>query len=87
MTGELKIGPGSARDLEPGRTGFFVTAEDDKTVPPDRAEETAEAMGVPVVFLGRDWGLPGHGHMFVSERETGEIAARAEVWLARHSTR
>lgn len=87
LTDELRIDPARRAIWNRDVPVLFVAAEDDRTVPPERAEETAKAMGVPVVFLGRDWGLRGHGHMFVIERETDEIAARVEAWLGRASTR
>ena len=32
-------------------------------------------------MLGRDWGLPGHGHMSILERGSDAIAARVLDWL------
>ncbi|WP_299452467.1 alpha/beta fold hydrolase [uncultured Pigmentiphaga sp.] len=87
LTGELRVDPGR-REIWGRRVPvLFVAAELDKTVPPDRVEETAKALGVPVLFLERDWKLPGHGHMFVIERETEKIAARVEAWLSQTPTK
>ena len=47
---------------------LFVAAENDRTVPNALSEETARVMGVKHILLGRDWGMPGHGHVFVIER-------------------
>jgi hypothetical protein len=41
----------------------------------------AKLFGVPQTLLGRDWGLPGFGHMLIIERGTLEIASRVLTWL------
>jgi alpha-beta hydrolase superfamily lysophospholipase len=62
---------------------LILAAEEDRTVPPERIAETARTLGVPDLLLGRDWGLHGHGHLFVVELGSGSIAARVERWLTR----
>jgi pimeloyl-ACP methyl ester carboxylesterase len=87
FTNELRIDPNKRAIWNREVPVLVVAAEDDKTVPPERIEETVKAMGVPATFLGRDWGLQGHGHMFVIEHGTDEIARRVESWLARVAPR
>ncbi|MBI2866988.1 MAG: alpha/beta fold hydrolase [Chloroflexi bacterium] len=44
-------------------------------------EKTAAFLGIPAYRLGRDWGLPGHGHMLIMEFGNEEIARRLAEWL------
>lgn len=60
---------------------LFLTAELDQTVPAALTQVTADAMGVQQVALGRDWGMPGHGHLFLVERGSEKIAAKVQDWL------
>jgi pimeloyl-ACP methyl ester carboxylesterase len=61
---------------------LLLAAEDDQIVPLSRAAQTSAALGVPLTTLGGDWGLPGHGHLFIVEKGSGAIAVRVEQWLA-----
>jgi pimeloyl-ACP methyl ester carboxylesterase len=61
---------------------LFLVAEEDRTVPNALSEETAKAMGLQQVLLGRDWGMPGHGHLFIVENGNDAIAHRVQDWIA-----
>ena len=61
---------------------LFLVAEEDRTVPNALSEETAKVMGLPQVLLGRDWGMPGHGHLFIIEKGNDAIAKRVQDWIA-----
>ncbi|WP_037355242.1 alpha/beta fold hydrolase [Amycolatopsis orientalis] len=80
-TPELKVDPDRAAVW---RTvpALLLLAEEDRTVAPATAARTAQAMGVPPTLLGADWNLPGHGHMFIVERDSEAIADRVLGWLA-----
>lgn len=81
-TPELKVDPARAAVW---RTvpALLLLAEEDRTVAPETAARTARAMGVVPSLLGADWNLPGHGHMFIVERDSDVIADRVLGWLAR----
>ncbi|MBB3014165.1 alpha/beta hydrolase [Cupriavidus alkaliphilus] len=82
LTDELK--------LDRSKTGLWnkrvptlvLAADDDMTVPASRMAETTRVMGVPMTMLGRNWSMPGHGHLFIVELESEAIAGRVEEWLA-----
>jgi len=61
---------------------LFLVAEEDRTVPNALSEETAKVMGLQQILLGRDWGMPGHGHLFIVEIGNGSIAQRVQEWVA-----
>lgn len=61
---------------------LLLAAEEDVTVPPARMAQTAAALGVSPTMLGKDWGMPGHGHLFIVERGTDAIAEKVDAWLA-----
>jgi pimeloyl-ACP methyl ester carboxylesterase len=61
---------------------LFLVAEEDRTVPNALSEETAKAMGLQQVLLGRDWGMAGHGHLFIVENGNDAIAHRVQDWIA-----
>jgi pimeloyl-ACP methyl ester carboxylesterase len=61
---------------------LFLVAEEDRTVPNALSEETARVMGLQQVLLGRDWGMPGHGHLFIIEKGNDAIASRVQDWMA-----
>ncbi len=83
LTGELKIDR-SKTDIWNKRVPTLVLAgEEDRTVPPTRMIETTQALGVPLTMLGANWGMPGHGHLYIVEKETEAIADRVEDWLAK----
>jgi pimeloyl-ACP methyl ester carboxylesterase len=60
---------------------LFLVAEEDRTVPNALSEETAKVMGLQQILLGRDWGMPGHGHLFIIERGNDSIAKRVQDWI------
>jgi pimeloyl-ACP methyl ester carboxylesterase len=60
---------------------LFLDAEEDRTALPDRTAVTAQLIGAKQIMLGRDWGLPGHGHMSILERGSDAIAVRVLDWL------
>jgi pimeloyl-ACP methyl ester carboxylesterase len=61
---------------------LFLVAEEDRTVPNALSEETAKIMGLQQILLGRDWGMPGHGHLFIIEKGNDAIAKRVQDWVA-----
>jgi pimeloyl-ACP methyl ester carboxylesterase len=60
---------------------LFLDSEEDRTALPERTAVTAQLIGAKQIMLGRDWGLPGHGHMSILERGSDAIAARVLDWL------
>ena len=60
---------------------LFLVAEEDRTVPNALSEETAKVMGLQQVLLGRDWGMPGHGHLFIIEEGNDAIAKWVQDWI------
>jgi pimeloyl-ACP methyl ester carboxylesterase len=60
---------------------LFLTAEDDRTVPTALSQQTAQLMGVQHVALGKDWGMPGHAHLFIVEQGQQEIGRKVEDWI------
>jgi pimeloyl-ACP methyl ester carboxylesterase len=63
---------------------LHLVADEDKTVSPGLSLETASTMGVPVTSLAKDWGLAGHGHLFIVESGHDVIAGKVNEWLAGH---
>jgi len=61
---------------------LFLVAEEDRTVPNALSEQTAKVMGLQQVTLGRDWGMPGHAHLFIIERGNDAIADKVQKWIA-----
>jgi pimeloyl-ACP methyl ester carboxylesterase len=61
---------------------LFLVAEEDRTVPNALSEETSKVMGLQQTLLGRDWGMPGHGHLFIIENGNDAIAKRVQDWVA-----
>ena len=45
------------------------------------SEQTAKVMGLQQVLLGRDWGMPGHAHLFIIERGNDAIAQKVQNWI------
>lgn len=60
---------------------LFLVAEEDLTVPRSLSDETAKVMNVKSTALGADWGQPGHGHIFIIEKDQAEITKRLDQWL------
>lgn len=84
------VGAGDELKLDRGRLDvwkkvpvLFLAAEEDRTLPNHLSEETARVIGVPHTLLGRDWGMPGHGHLYVIEHGNAAIARRIQDWIAR----
>jgi pimeloyl-ACP methyl ester carboxylesterase len=71
-------------DVWQDRPTLMLLAEDDLTVSLATGRTTAEAMRIAPVVLGRDWNLADHGHMFIVELESEQIAARVIDWLTEH---
>ncbi|MET9327439.1 alpha/beta fold hydrolase [Tsukamurella sp. NPDC003166] len=80
VTGELRIDPAKTGVWRTTPT-LFVLAEHDRTVSVSAGRATARAIGVEPVRLDHDWGLPGHGHMFILEEGSESIADRVLDWL------
>lgn len=60
---------------------LFLAADGDPLATNAITEPMAELFGVPQTLLGRDWDLPGFGHMLIIERGTLEVASRVASWL------
>lgn len=73
-------------DVLTGVPALVVGAEQDVLVTPDRSAATAAFLGAQYVLLGRDWGMPGHGHCFMAELGSEAIAARCLDWLGTSAT-
>ncbi|MCS7001643.1 MAG: alpha/beta fold hydrolase [Dehalococcoidia bacterium] len=63
----------------------IVVHADEDFIPLARSQARAEFFGVEFAVLGRDWNLPGHGHMFMIERNNDRVAARLHQWLQERS--
>ena len=61
---------------------LFLCGEQDKTVPDQLSQTTADLMGVHRLLLGRDWNMPGHGHLFPVDKGNEQIAGRINEWLS-----
>lgn len=81
FTDGLRTTPGSGAPWGKQIPVLLLAAEEDQTVPLVRAHQMEIALGVPMTTLGGDWGLPGHGHLFIVEKGSDVIAARVETWL------
>ena len=60
---------------------LFLAADGDPLATNAVTEPMAKLFGVAHTLVGRDWGLPGFGHMLIIERGTLDIAARVSAWL------
>ncbi len=58
-----------------------VAAEQDGMCSQEETEALAALTAGDYILLGRDWGLPGHGHLAPIERGSERIAERALSWL------
>ena len=86
LTDELKLDR-SKVDTWKKMPVLFLVAEEDRTVPRALTDETAKVMNVKQTALGADWGLTGHGHMFILENGHHKIAERIHQWLESNSIR
>jgi pimeloyl-ACP methyl ester carboxylesterase len=50
-------------------------------IPESNWQRRADYLGMELVMLGRDWGMPGHGHMLMLEENAHAIARRIIDWL------
>ncbi|MCL6649399.1 MAG: alpha/beta hydrolase [Chloroflexi bacterium] len=66
-----------------GIPALVVGAEQD-FIPEENWRRRAEYFGMEFVMLGRDWDLPGYGHMLMLEDSEGAVARRLQHWLADH---
>jgi pimeloyl-ACP methyl ester carboxylesterase len=60
---------------------LFLAADGDPLATNAVTDSMAKLFGVPHTLVGRDWGLPGFGHMLIIERGTLDIASRVSAWL------
>lgn len=70
------VGEGLYRDIP----SLIVGGEQD-FIPEAAWQRRADYLGMELVMLGRDWGMPGHGHMLMLEENTDAIATRIIDWL------
>ena len=81
VTPEFRIDPARTEVWRRVRT-LVLLAEEDRTVPLSSSLAAARAMGVALTMLGADWGLPGHGHVFIVERRSEIVATHTAEWLS-----
>ncbi|MCS6800857.1 MAG: alpha/beta hydrolase family protein [Chloroflexota bacterium] len=74
--GVAPVGEGLYRDIP----SLIVGGEQD-FIPEASWQRRADYLGMELVMLGRDWGMPGHGHMVMLEEGADAIAARIIAWL------
>ncbi|WP_143548961.1 alpha/beta fold hydrolase [Rhodococcus sp. ACS1] len=79
---DLKTDPAVAPGWGSQIPVLLLVADQDQLIPEARAEETSTALGVPITRLATDWGLSGHGHNFIIEVGSEEIAQRVDAWLS-----
>jgi hypothetical protein len=60
-----------------------MSGEQDMAVPRDTIQAYSDYFGIPAGILGKDWGLPGHGHLMMVELGTTDIAARLLEWFTK----
>jgi pimeloyl-ACP methyl ester carboxylesterase len=71
------------RDLEAVRSvpTVVVAAEQDRMCSQEETEALAVLTGGDYRLLGRDWALPGYGHLAPIERGSERIAEHVLSWL------
>lgn len=79
---DLKTDPAVAPGWGSQIPVLLLVADQDQLIPEARAEETSTALGVPITRLATDWGLSGHGHNFIIEMGSEEIAQHVDAWLS-----
>jgi len=77
----------SVADLQRLRSipSAVIAAEQDVLVTEDMSREVAEFLNAELVFVGRDWGLQGFGHMMLIETGSEAIVDRILDWLSAHA--
>ncbi|MCI0142066.1 alpha/beta fold hydrolase [Arthrobacter bambusae] len=60
---------------------LVIAAEQDALSPTESSIEVADFLQAEFVLLGRDWGLPGFGHMMPIERGSEQILDRISQWI------
>ncbi|GIW06398.1 MAG: alpha/beta hydrolase [Dehalococcoidia bacterium] len=71
------VGEGLYRQIP----SLIVGGEQD-FIPEANWQRRADYLGMELVMLGRDWGMPGHGHMLMIEEGADAIASRIVDWLS-----
>jgi alpha-beta hydrolase superfamily lysophospholipase len=61
---------------------LVVAGDNDQLVTHERSTAVAESLGAPHISVGKDWGLPGFGHMIPIESGSEEILKRCLDWFA-----
>jgi alpha-beta hydrolase superfamily lysophospholipase len=61
---------------------LVVAGDNDQLVTHERSTAVAESLGAPHISVGKDWGLPGFGHMIPIETGSEEILKRCLDWFA-----
>jgi pimeloyl-ACP methyl ester carboxylesterase len=72
--------PSVGEALYRGVPSLIVGGEQD-FIPEANWQRRAEYLAMELVMLGRDWGMPGHGHMLMLEDGADAIAGRIVEWL------
>ena len=61
---------------------LVVAGDNDQLVTAERSSAVAKSLGAPHITVGKDWGLPGFGHMIPIENGSEEILRRCLDWFA-----
>ena len=64
---------------------LVVAGDNDQLVTGARSLAVAESLKAPHITVGKDWGLPGFGHMIPIENGSEEILKRCLDWFANAS--
>ncbi len=75
------IAPTYGPNLFDGIPTVMIAAEGDIAIPPELIPGFADFWQIPLIYLGRDWGFRGNGHLFMIERNSDRIAQRLFVYL------
>jgi pimeloyl-ACP methyl ester carboxylesterase len=73
--------PAGGPNLFSGIPTVVMIGQQDMAVPRDTIHAYRDYFGIPAVILGKDWGLPGHGHLMMVELGTTDIAAHLLEWF------
>ena len=61
---------------------LVVAGDDDQLVTAQMSSMVAQSLGARYITVGKDWGLPGFGHMIPIENGSQEILKRCLEWFA-----
>jgi pimeloyl-ACP methyl ester carboxylesterase len=61
---------------------LVVAGDHDQLVTAQMSSAVAQSLGAPHVTVGKDWGLPGFGHMIPIEDGSEEVLDRCLDWFA-----